>query len=319
VTDELCPRCGKAPIEGCRGKGFILKESATGETSRTCPNILIGRFYAKWQRTLGQDAQPMIDIPPDKRYRESPLYVKGEIDLTRNNLLITGCAWIRFLNHLRWVLLVKGLDFHARTTTDARIQNVFVGAEATKGSPDNKHEFLTTNRSLYDHAAPPDLLIIRLGVLSYRYKSAPGALLDTLRIRESLHRPVWLVEIPGRPFEDCASHDGDVEVEISRFPRLELGADDHDPSALDMTEGEDLLGELGEPEPIDEPVDEPMGRVEEGVEEDEEDEDEDDKEEDEEDLCGEDSPIGGPSNPWARGRGYPKKRGGGGGGGGGPI
>lgn len=298
------------------GRGFIVRED---ETTKTCPHILVQRFYAKWLRSLGDAAQPMIDIPRDERLRETPLYVPGEVDLTRQNVVIQGACWLRFLNHLRWVLLIKGLDYQVRVTTDSQIKNVFVGNErvnAVKSQEDldekkavsRRREATAINNSLYDLAGGPDLLIIRLGMLGHTNKAAAGALVETLRIRQHAHRPTWLWEMPGKPFEECHSYNEEAAVLIEPFRRLSLGDDESDPYEVDMTEGEELLDEMDEA-PSDEPEpddDEPEP----------DDDDGDEEEYDEDEMPDLTLPGEGPSNPWSRGRNNNRNRRGGGGGGG---
>lgn len=84
---------------------------------------------------------------------------------------------------------------------------MFLGNEQYKSRPVNQREDVPVFNSLEDLVGEWGLLIIKLGYIGYPNKAAAGALKETLLIRESLHKAVWIVEDPERPWVHSYSQD----------------------------------------------------------------------------------------------------------------
>jgi hypothetical protein len=85
-----------------------------------------------------------------------------------------------FLAHLKYVLLHHDFSFGWRAVTDVELLDIYLG----------KNETYT---SVSSYAAGPELLVIHLGVLSYKNISMPGVILEALKTREHRELPTWVV------------------------------------------------------------------------------------------------------------------------------
>lgn len=220
----LCAKCQKNPDPQCDGRGFVRKPDDDTSVGQ-CQNLL----QIQIRNLLGHEIA-------DAGVVHSPLYVlpddKGAVveDKTTKNLWIKA-KWGRLLPHFKWALSLKlrftGLMFTFRVIDDAKIKSVFVGSESYKARPSSVRDDVQVYNTLEDLAGPDiDLVIIRLGSLGYKNKSAPGALKETLLMRDSAKKATWLVEEeddPNRPW--LHSRDEDVEFYVqSRYEVIKLGS-----------------------------------------------------------------------------------------------
>jgi len=127
------------------------------------------------------------------------------VDRSGDNLFIK-CSWEDFRPHFRliaqFLLERHSFQWHFRFVTDEQIKTVFVGSEAYAAKPKKKRDEVISFNSLGDLIGESwDLVIIRLGIISYKNVAMPGALKESLRIREVLNKPTWILDDPGKPFE----------------------------------------------------------------------------------------------------------------------
>lgn len=234
MADErpICPKCNAPMVPGCDGQGYILvnrdvDEGFNSEHVQQCPNL-----YARQLKDhLGKELAKVQHVT------SSPLLELGEpgVDLTGSNTLITNCPWRNLLPHIKWVLGRKGLLFAFCITTDERLKNVWVGNEQYKSLPTQTRESIPTFNSLTDLlGANQDLVIIKLGYIGQLNRAAPGLLKEALMIRESLHKPTWLVLDPDCPWthsynpdvaEYVKSNYKAIRIEPTADPGIELPAD----------------------------------------------------------------------------------------------
>lgn len=185
-----CQRCNGPMIEACDGRGYVFTD-LKNEKTKDCP-----RLYAI---RLAEHLGPMMT--QIRHFSNSPLCIMGPkgqppiADLTKTNLFIKQCQWTTFLPHFKWALVCKGLDFKYRLVEDRRLLDVWLGSEDFRSKPASKRNVVETCNSLTDLIGPEyDLVVIRLGFLGYKNKAAPGVLHEALKLRQSLNKPVWLIE-----------------------------------------------------------------------------------------------------------------------------
>lgn len=117
-------------------------------------------------------------------------------DRTLEDLFLKG-DWGLACQHLRWCLVLKYQrypEFTFRLVDDQRLVTVYVGNEAYKNKASGDRDDGESNNSLNDLVSSPDLLLIRLGVLSNHNKAAANTVLQALTIRSAVGKPVWLIE-----------------------------------------------------------------------------------------------------------------------------
>lgn len=117
-------------------------------------------------------------------------------DRTVDDLFLKG-RWDLACRHLRWVLVLKHRfhpDFKYKLIDDRRLVDVYVGGEAYKSKTVGSRDDHEINNNLSDLVSAPDLLLIRLGMLTTNNKAAAGTVLQALTIRSAIGKPVWLLE-----------------------------------------------------------------------------------------------------------------------------
>lgn len=92
-----------------------------------------------------------------------------------------------FLAHIRYVLERQPFTFFWKAVSDAELRDIFVGND----------EKVTAISNIVRN---PELMIIRLGVLSYKNVAMPGLILEALRIRQMEGKPSWVVNPKDKPF-----------------------------------------------------------------------------------------------------------------------
>lgn len=119
-------------------------------------------------------------------------------DKTGDNLFITSTRR-DFLPHLRYSLIDQGLNFFSRITNDSQMLDAWLSKERTRTQEEGNAEEADFT-SLRDLVEDPTLLVVFLGVVSYRNRALPGVLLETLRIRSYEGKPTWVVNPHALPF-----------------------------------------------------------------------------------------------------------------------
>jgi hypothetical protein len=182
---------------GCDGSGKIR----VGEsTDKFCTCLIIQRI----RDILGKDRD--ICNPRWPSIPTSPLLsADGTVDKTQTNVLLRNTGYRFVIPHLRLVLASKlratGLCFRYLIESDERLKNIWVGNESYSNKPKSRRGDEDTVNGLRDLVGGDiDLVIIRLGVLKAKNVEAARILHETLMIRDSLHKPTWLIEEPNDPF-----------------------------------------------------------------------------------------------------------------------
>lgn len=128
--------------------------------------------------------------------------------------------------HLRHVALRQSPQWSFRVASDADLMTAWLAPVALAGQeiidPD-AYQVSTAKATLVDLIEPPRLLVLRLGVKSARNSAMPEVFLETLRHREHLRGPVWLVDQPQQRLD--ANHrcfDGEALDHIRNWKRLAL-------------------------------------------------------------------------------------------------
>lgn len=107
-----------------------------------------------------------------------------------------------FLSHLKFILQHHDFSYSWKRCTDAELLDIYLG----------KNDLYT---SVSSYAKSPELLIIHLGVLSYKNISMPGILLEALKCREFQAKPTWVINPLGYPLrEGHLCWNGEVEYHI---------------------------------------------------------------------------------------------------------
>lgn len=144
---------------------------------------------------------------------ESPLYrptvnEAGEVegDRTEENLFLKG-PWSLVCQHLRWVLSGKRLysqGFRFKIVTNEKLFAVWIGNESYKSRSTEIRNDIETNNRMNDVLEDPTLVILRLDGLVHPNKASANVLLEAIKVREFVYKPLWLVENdryfgPGHP------------------------------------------------------------------------------------------------------------------------
>lgn len=130
---------------------------------------------------------------------------------TANDLRVTASVpW--FMSHLRHTAAraPRGADWGFKVVTDADLMVAWLATAALQGADiidaDVRSEAapVSLNKlTLVDIAAPPELLIIRLGVKVARNSAMPEVLYEALTIRAHEGKPTWVWDQPDVPFDDA--------------------------------------------------------------------------------------------------------------------
>lgn len=181
--EKLCEKCG--------GSGKIMVDAMTHK-------MCLCLYNRKMRTHLGTDLATATPVKNSPLYQEvvQPDGKTSLVDLTKKNLFVKAW-WDELRGHLKWTFYCKGPTFFFQTVTDERVRNVFVGNEQYSHRTRKTRDDVEANNSLRDLLGETwHLAIIRIGFLGYRNQAMAGALLEALRIRESLVLPTWIIEEP---------------------------------------------------------------------------------------------------------------------------
>lgn len=210
------------PCKVCDGSGKLIIDAFT---HKTCVCL----YNRKMRTHLGSEIATATPV------KNSPLFqevegLHGQMvlkDLTKKSLFIKSW-WDELRGHLKWALYCKGPTFFFQVVTDERIRSVFVGNEQYSHRSRKVRDDVEANNSLRDLVGETyNLVIIRLGFLGYKNQAMAGALLEALRIRESLVLPTWIIEEPRSIFAPGHLSYGEELADYihHNFPTLDLVED----------------------------------------------------------------------------------------------
>jgi hypothetical protein len=187
---------------------------------------------------------------------ESPLYVprkKGETEPSVNrscdNLYIKGITRRGLLAHLKLIVICQPLSYHL--IDDAFLLEVYLGKQQYTNRPKELRETLRTYNSINDLIGSEfDLVIITVGIQSYKNVSSPSQLLEALKRRRDVYdRATWILEPPGSNWH--LSRDSDVDQYLKdHFEMIELESELCDPEEEALIEFEDITPSLNDYEEV---------------------------------------------------------------------
>jgi len=208
-TMSSCKKCG--------GFGFTQTEEGAYGIPRAiqCECVFKKALEAQAERTWDN----LSKVPVKKK---SPL--NGKID----ECLVINAEKPALQVHLRASLADWGQPSKfVKVVNDATLMSAWLSNlnQSDIADPDYRRDLLVA--SLEDLAESPHLLIIRLGVKRARNSAMSEVLVETLELRNHLHRATWIVEEPTKPLQEGhLSWSRAVEETISGWERLRLTLDD---------------------------------------------------------------------------------------------
>lgn len=217
-----CKLCHKPLHEACSNGHVIIDDM----TSAECPNMKLIRIVENFNRRIPPAFQPI------KMAKHTPLYIPRSdtdpgADLTNKNLFIRGVSWNpTFISHLKKVFFCKpSLQF--QIVTDARIKDVWLGAESYTSRPKGKREEVETNNVISDLVSENfGLVVVHLGQLMHKNSAASNVLREALMFRDNLGLKTWLFQSSDPGSEWFHSRDDEVEAYVqSRFEVVDLAED----------------------------------------------------------------------------------------------
>lgn len=181
----------------CKGRGVItVYEDISG-----CP----------WPSGV-QDCECVFkrDLLANVRRIWAPLIDAVSVDTSPLLAMVGKSVWltvteVQFPAHLRHVAMRQGEHWNARVTTDAALMSAWLSTakEVFDGDESRRHNELSDDelpsnefQTLVDLAAPPDLLVIRLGVKAANNKEMANLLVEAIEERRHLGKPTWIVDSP---------------------------------------------------------------------------------------------------------------------------
>ncbi len=177
---------------------------------------------------------------------ESPLYIprkKGEVGPSVNksgdNLHIKGITRRGLLAHLKLIVMCQPLSYHL--IDDAFLLEVYLGKQQYTSRPKELRETLRTYNSINDLIGSEfDLVVITVGIQSYKNVSSSSQLLEALKRRRDVYdRATWILEPPGSNWH--LSRDADVDQYLEdHFEMIELESELCDPEEETLIEFEDM-------------------------------------------------------------------------------
>jgi hypothetical protein len=190
ISTGECPKC--------HGTGEIGRDERVGGIdglgATYVRDVVVPCECARLRRVRAQLGPLFADVPKIDRSafwsREEP---GRTAILAASNLWITA-EWDDLAPHLKGALgllcYMRPSTFNFRLVTDEDVRLSFV--EGGQGS---------TEVGIRELVGPADydLLILRLGFVSYKNNALPGAVLTAIRHREAMRRPTWVLDTPSHP------------------------------------------------------------------------------------------------------------------------
>lgn len=186
----------------CGGTGFTVVEDGTlgPPTTQVCICVLRRQLVANIERGM----RGLSAADPLEPGMSSPLlpYVKKDLRVTASP------PW--FASHLRHTAARQSPNWGFRVVTDADLMVAWLATAALQGTEildaDARGEAAPvslTKLTLVDISAPPEMLVIRLGVKAARNSAMPEVLFEALTIRAHAGKPTWLWDQPDAPFDQA--------------------------------------------------------------------------------------------------------------------
>ncbi len=208
-ADPDCPKCG--------GAGFIYAESLLhGGRSCDCTlDYLRRQNMDKIWRSLSQ-------APEVPELRERPPLLQ----LTDQNLWITAKEKT-FRAHLKGIAYRRSHMWDARVWSDKDLLKAWLNTAYAQGHKiyDTELDHVTVSAMYIDELVEPyELVILMLGVKEAPNKEAPNVLLEAIKTRLHVGRPIWIVDQPQRRIDriDHRFYSEQLEGILLHWPHLEL-------------------------------------------------------------------------------------------------
>ncbi len=174
--------------EKCGGKGYLrIKEDDEEYNSLKemyGTDMIAGMASERCECLLEVQFQQWVG---GAIYNAEDINETGLLDRLDDDLFIRA-SHQQFLAHWKRILREQEFTFFWRLVTDSKMRDIFVG---------NDEKF----HALSSLVRNPELLVIRMGVLSYKNVAMPGLILEALKIRQFEDKPTWVVNDPDNPFK----------------------------------------------------------------------------------------------------------------------
>jgi hypothetical protein len=142
------------------------------------------------------------------------------------------------------VMLLKHPKLFIKMTTDAEIKNAHVGS-MSRAAKSSDYVGDDVYNNIQDLVGPPDLLIILLGSLGTKNKTASAALLEAINHRIDSRRPVWTLSNSEKPFtRQSPSWSEDVESTIRGFRKIRIPRITPVPPSIDDEAEESIFADV---------------------------------------------------------------------------
>jgi len=175
-------------------------------------------------------------------YPVKPSVLSGKLD---TSLVVTGFQ-TDFLLHLRGALAERSRPHEfVKIVSDADCLSAWLGSAKLAGEemadPDFQHDLNVF--SLQALAEPCHLLVVLLGVKVARNSAMSEVLHETIRIRQFLNKPIWLVQEPNKLLEEGhLAWSRAVEAALEGWSRVNLTGVKNAPRMTTTTTTASTLG-----------------------------------------------------------------------------
>lgn len=187
---------GQPDCDKCRGRGVVENGLFSVEPCEcTVLRYLVKNVDRGWKGLLNaanlEGTSPLIDLAKNK----------GDLWLTADR------ATLRM--HLKHTALRMSPNWRFNVVSDADLMTSWLATAGLAGvkilDPDimaSAAPVSLRKLTLVDLVEPPDTLIVVLGVKAARNVAMPEVLAETISIRQSVGKPMWIVDQPSKPFRE---------------------------------------------------------------------------------------------------------------------
>lgn len=210
--DPACPRCaGRGSIESDASGPYII--------TAPCPCARLVRLQAQiaacWPPGLPAETPAPRSVLVGKHGRE--LRIRADLPILRR--------------HLARALVEAGSIFPCRIVSDLDLASTWL-ANAGRVEDEEVADRLA-ERSVEDHhtrivdlVAPPQLLILLVGIKAAQLKDLPDLVLEAVRCRQQRGRATWIVDSATAPLRrgGCPAWSPQLEAELAAWPTVRLEA-----------------------------------------------------------------------------------------------
>lgn len=212
---------GDKDCSKCHGAGVIPVPKEEGDKGPPS--------YTRCSCTLQKDILANADRIYKGLSAADPVEKSALTPYINQNLWVTADT-SDFLKHLRHIAIRKPPTWHCKVTSDVDLMSAWLASATVKGIEILDVDVATNSKkslealTLVDLVAPPELLIVRVGVKVARNKAAPEVLLEALSYREHERLPTWVWDRPSYTLEaGHISYSPAVGEEIAGWKRLVMG------------------------------------------------------------------------------------------------